>query len=141
MCPNHLRHLCLSRACMLEHLPFSSTVVFGILSCQVIPKICLRQCRWNEFSFASCLTFWDFLLLDAYLHFWYSLRWQKNEVMAHNAEIPPSINIDGSNLSVVGNFKNLGSTISTNLSLDVEINERAATVMTKLNKRVGRTSV
>ena len=31
--PSHLRRLWLSRACMLEHLAFSSTVVFGILSC------------------------------------------------------------------------------------------------------------
>ena len=41
--------------------------------------------------------------------------------------------------SVVDNFKYLGSTISSNLSLDVEINARigkAATVMANLNKRV-----
>ena len=59
--------------------------------------------------------------------------------MAQDAEIPPSIYVDGSNLSVVDNFKYLGSTISSNLSLDVEINtsvEKAATVMAKLNKRV-----
>ena len=59
--------------------------------------------------------------------------------MAQDAEIPPSIYIDGSNLSVVDNFKYLGSTISSNLSLDVEINAhfgKATTVMTKLNKRV-----
>ena len=48
-------------------------------------------------------------------------------------------NIDGSNLSVVNNFKYLGSTISSNLSLDVVTNARigkAATVMAKLNKSV-----
>ena len=59
--------------------------------------------------------------------------------MAQDAEILPSIYNDGSNLSVVHNFKYLGSTISSNLSLDVEINARigkAATVMAKLNKRV-----
>ena len=59
--------------------------------------------------------------------------------MAQGAEIPPSVYIDGSNLSVVDNFKYLGSTISSNLSLDVEINARigkAATVRAKLNKRV-----
>ena len=64
---------------------------------------------------------------------------KKTEVMAQDAEIPPSICIDGSNLSVVDNFKYLGSTISSNLSLDVEINARigkATTVMAKLNKRV-----
>ena len=56
--------------------------------------------------------------------------------MAQDAEIPPSIYIDGSNLSVVNN---LGSTISSNLSLNVEIKAhigKAATVMAKLNKRV-----
>ena len=59
--------------------------------------------------------------------------------MAQDAEIPLSIYIDGSNLSVVDNLKYLGTTISSNLSLDVEINARigkAATVMAKLNKRV-----
>ena len=59
--------------------------------------------------------------------------------MAQDAKIPPSIYIDGSNLSVVDNFKYLGSTISSNLPLDVEINARigkATTVRAKLNKRV-----
>ena len=44
--------------------------------------------------------------------------------MTQAAEIPPSIYIYSSNLSVVNNFKYLGSTISSNLSLDVEINVR-----------------
>ena len=64
---------------------------------------------------------------------------KKTEAMAQDAEIPPSIYIDGSNLSMVDNFKYLGSTISSNLSPDVEINAhigKAATVMAKLNKRV-----
>ena len=59
--------------------------------------------------------------------------------MAQDAEIPPSVYIDGSNLSVVDNFKYLGSTISSNLSLNVEINAhigKTATVMVKLNKKV-----
>ena len=58
--------------------------------------------------------------------------------MTQDAEIPLSVYIDGSNLYVVDNFKYLGSTISSNLSLDVEIYARigkAATVMAKLNKR------
>ena len=58
---------------------------------------------------------------------------KKTEVMAQDAEIPPSIYIDGSNLSVVEKCKYLGSTISSNLSLDVEINGysgKAARVMT-----------
>ena len=59
--------------------------------------------------------------------------------MAQNAENPPSIYVNVSNLSVAENFKYLGSTISSNLSLDVKINARigkTATVMAKLNKRV-----
>ena len=62
---------------------------------------------------------------------------KKTEVMALDAEIPPSVYIDGSNLSVVDNFKYLGSTVSSNLSLNVEINTcigKAATVMAKLNR-------
>ena len=54
--------------------------------------------------------------------------------MVQDAEIPPAIYTDDSNFSVVDNFKYLGSTISINLSLDVEINARigkAATVMSK----------
>ena len=64
---------------------------------------------------------------------------KKTEVMAQDAEITSSIYNDGSSLSVVDNFKYLRSTISRNLSLNVEINARigkAATVMAKLNKRV-----
>ena len=40
---------------------------------------------------------------------------KKTAVMAQDAEIPPSIYVDGSNLTVVDNFKYLGSTISSNL--------------------------
>ena len=63
---------------------------------------------------------------------------KKTEVMAQDAEIPSSMYVDCSKLSVVDN---LGSTISNNLSLDVEINTRigkAATIMAKLNKRVSQ---
>ena len=59
--------------------------------------------------------------------------------MVQDAEIHHSVYHDGSNLSVVDNFKYLGSTISSNLSLNVEINAcigKAAIVMAKLNKRV-----
>ena len=44
--------------------------------------------------------------------------------MAQDAENSPSIYITCFTLSVVDNFKYLGSTISSNLSLDVEINAR-----------------
>ena len=59
--------------------------------------------------------------------------------MTQNAEIPPSVYTAGSNLSVVDNYKYLGSTISSNMSFDEEINAcigKAATVMVTLNKRV-----
>ena len=62
---------------------------------------------------------------------------KKTEVMAQDAEIPHSVYIDGSNLCVVDNFKYLGSAISSNLSLNVEINAhigKATTVMAKLHK-------
>ena len=49
---------------------------------------------------------------------------KKIEVMAQDVEIPLSIYIDGSNFSVVDNFKYLGSTNSSILSLNVEINAR-----------------
>ena len=55
--------------------------------------------------------------------------------MAQDAELLPSIYIDGSNLSVVENFKYVRSTISGNLSLDVRINARigkSSTVMAKV---------
>ena len=53
--------------------------------------------------------------------------------MTQNAEIPFSIYVDGFNLSVVDNFKYLGLTISSNLSLDVEINARIGKAATVIN--------
>ena len=76
--------------------------------------------------------------------FAFTISIKKTEVMTQDTEIPPSIYFDGSNLSVVDNFKYLGSTISSKLSLNVEINAhigKAATVMAKLNKGFGRTPV
>ena len=52
---------------------------------------------------------------------------------------PPSINIDNVTLDAVDRFTYLGSTIDSNISLDVEINigvANAAAVMSKLNRRV-----
>ena len=75
----------------------------------------------------------------AFKEFALTISIKKTEVMAQDTEISPSIYIDGSNLSVTDNFKYLGSIISSNLSLNVEINARigkAATVMAVLNKRV-----
>ena len=69
---------------------------------------------------------------------------KKTEVMAQDEDILSLISIDGCNLSVVDKFRYLEWTISNNLSLDVVINAhngKAATVMAKLNKGFGRTSV
>ena len=77
--------------------------------------------------------------LKACKEFALTISKKKIEVMAQYAEISSSVYIDSSNLSVVDIFKYLGSTISSNLSLDEEINAcigKAATVMVKLNKRV-----
>ena len=63
-------------------------------------------------------------LSKACKEFLLTINIKKTEVMIQDAEIPPSIYIDDSNFSMVDNFKYLGSTISSNLSLDVEINAR-----------------
>ncbi|XP_077861965.1 uncharacterized protein LOC144343121 [Saccoglossus kowalevskii] len=67
---------------------------------------------------------------------------KKTEVMAQDPQIPPSIQIDDSQLTVVDNFRHLDSNISQNLSLDAEINARIGKptgVMSKLTKRVWET--
>ena len=51
----------------------------------------------------------------------------------------PSIQINGEELNAVNNFKYLGSTVSSNASLDMEIQSRisaAATAYKKLRKRI-----
>lgn len=63
----------------------------------------------------------------------------KTKVMAQEKDSPQIISIDGDNLKVVENFTYLRSTISSSLSIDVEINIRitkAAGVMARLNQRV-----
>ena len=64
---------------------------------------------------------------------------KKTNVMGQDTPAPPSISIDDEVLEVTDHFTYLGSTVSSNLSLDVEIDRRiakAAAVMSKLNKRV-----
>ena len=64
---------------------------------------------------------------------------KKTEVMGQNVTEPPTIQIDSKALEVSDHFTYLGSTISSNLSLDHEIDRRiakAAGTMSKLNKRV-----
>ena len=64
---------------------------------------------------------------------------KKTVVMVQNAPCPPVITVNGSSLAVVDRFTYLGSTVTHNLSLDIEINiriGRAASVMSKLKLRV-----
>ena len=59
--------------------------------------------------------------------------------MGQDALALPSVSIDIVTLGVIDQFTYLGSTITSNLSLDADIRMRiakAAAVMTKLNKRV-----
>ena len=64
---------------------------------------------------------------------------KKTNILAQDAQTPPVITIDNTELEVVDSFSYLGFTVSSKASLDVEISSRiakAAGVMAKLNKRV-----
>ena len=64
---------------------------------------------------------------------------KKTEVMGQGTTAPPSIRIGSQVLNAVERFQYLGSTISSNLSLEPEISSRiakASAVMSKLHKRV-----
>lgn len=64
---------------------------------------------------------------------------KKTNVMGQDVDSPPAISIDNYELDVVHQFTYLGSTISDNLSLDVEISQRigkAATTLGRLTSRV-----
>jgi hypothetical protein len=64
---------------------------------------------------------------------------KKTNILAQKADPPPTISIDGSNLEVVDDCKYLGSTISSSLTIDTEINSRiakASATMAKLRQRV-----
>ena len=64
---------------------------------------------------------------------------RKTEVMGQDVPSPSSITIDNQVLEVVDHFTYLGSIISSNLSLDNEIDKhiaKAASVMARLSKRV-----
>ena len=59
--------------------------------------------------------------------------------MAQDTAIAPIIHIDNCNLEVVSEFTYLGSTMSSNLSLEPELSRRigkASAVMSRLSKRV-----
>jgi len=61
---------------------------------------------------------------------------KKTNILAQDAETPPVITINNTELEVVDSFTYLGSTVSSKVSLDVEISSRIAKAAGKLNKRV-----
>ena len=64
---------------------------------------------------------------------------KKTNIMSQDVSSTPQITIGDHTLEVVDNFTYLGSTISSNISLDAELNVRigkAATAMARLTKRV-----
>ena len=64
---------------------------------------------------------------------------KKTNVLAQGAESQPKISVDNYELEAVNQFTYLGSTISSNISLDAEIDKRvgkAATTLARLSSRV-----
>ena len=67
----------------------------------------------------------------------------KTNILSQGTTEEPTIKIDNYELEVVSQFTYLGSTITDNLSLDVEINRRigkAATTLSRLRERVWKSS-
>ncbi|WP_353805815.1 reverse transcriptase domain-containing protein, partial [Acinetobacter baumannii] len=78
-------------------------------------------------------------LSDACREFGLAISLDKTKVMAQGVSTRPAISIDGSSLEAVEEFPYLGSTVSSSLVLDAELNKRvakAAVVMARLNSRV-----
>ena len=82
-------------------------------------------------------------LMDRFSHacdeFGLTISLKKTEVMGQGTDSPPHIHIGSHELSTVNRFQYLGSTISSDLSLEQEINSRiakASGIMSKLHKRV-----
>ena len=64
---------------------------------------------------------------------------KKTEVLAKDTDNQPKINVDNYEFKAVNHFTYLGSTISSNISLDAEIDKRvgkAATTLARLTSRV-----
>ena len=64
---------------------------------------------------------------------------KKTNIMAQDTPIAPIVHIDNNNLEVVSEFTYLGSTMSSNLSLEPELSRRigkASAVMSRMSKRV-----
>ena len=82
-------------------------------------------------------------LMDRFSHacreFGLTISIKKTNVMGQDVPSPPAIRIDNEELAVTDHFTYLGSTITSNLSLDTELDKRiakAAAVMAQLSKRV-----
>ena len=78
-------------------------------------------------------------LSHACKEFGLTISLKKTNVMGQDVREVPNISIDDYTLEVVGDFTYLGSTISSNLSLEVEINKRigkASVSMSRLSTRV-----
>ena len=76
---------------------------------------------------------------DACLEFGLTISLKKTEVMGQDVSAVPEIKIGDHTLGVTDAFTYLGSTITSNLSLEAEINTRigkAASCMARLSKRV-----
>ena len=76
---------------------------------------------------------------DACTEFGLTINLKKTNIMGQDVSSTPQISIGDHTLEVVDNFTYLGSNISSNLSLDTELNVRigkAATAMARLAKRV-----
>ena len=70
-----------------------------------------------------------------------SISLKKTNVLGQNTEAPPVITIDNYELDVVHQFTYLGSTITDNLTLDIEIDKRigkAATTLSSNQTSVGK---
>ena len=66
---------------------------------------------------------------------WTHHQSQEDEVLGQDTETPPLITIDEYELDAVHQFTYIGSTVTDNLSLDTEINQRigkAATTLARL---------
>ncbi len=82
-------------------------------------------------------------LAQACGEFGLTITLKKTEVMVQETDSPPSINIRDYDLNPVSHFQYLGSTISSNLSLEPAINTRmakAAGAMSKREKGCGSTT-
>ena len=78
-------------------------------------------------------------LSHACKEFGLTISLKKTNVIAQGTDHSPTIAIDGYNLEAVENFTYLGSSISSSLSIDAEVNSRiakAAIVMARLKQRV-----